>query len=131
MQIDRTKLHQLLTKKKIRSIYEQCIKACVIIKIPNINNKDISIFIFQKGNIIINSAKSKEQIINSYNYINDILFTHKNDIKKKDDIIYKDYFKYFDEVMVDVKCGLIDIETIQPPIIPGVFNKKNKFHKIN
>ena len=112
MQIDRTKLYELLTKKKIRSTYEQCIKACVIIKIPNINNKDISIFIFQKGNIIINSAKSKEQIINSYNYINNILYTHKDDIIKKDEQLENEIiFKYFNEIMADVKCGLIQLDT--------------------
>jgi len=119
MQIDRTKLHNLLTKKKIRSTYEQCIKACVIIKISNQTlannlvtiNKDISIFIFQKGNIIINSAKSKEQIINSYNYINNILNTHKDDIIKKDDQIENDIiFKYYNEIMADVKCGLIELD---------------------
>ena len=111
MQIDRTKLYELLTKKRIRSTYEQCIKACVIIKIPNINNKDISIFIFQKGNIIINSAKSKEQIINSYNYINNILYTHKDDIIKKDEQLENEIiFKYFNEIMADVQCGLIQLE---------------------
>jgi TATA-box binding protein (TBP) (component of TFIID and TFIIIB) len=103
IQIDRIKLHELLIKKKIRSTYEPCIKACVIIKIPNINpninsninNKDISVFIFQKGNIIINSAKSCEQIISTYNYINDILYTYKDDIIKKDEQLeINDIFKY-------------------------------------
>ena len=124
-------------KKKIRSAYEPCIKSCVIVKIPNINNKDISIFIFQKGNIIINSAKSKEQIINSYNYINDILYTYKDDIIKKnfeeDDInrkkegpLYNIYFSIYDEIMHDIKCGLIILdEEIEPSPNPQ-FNLKKK-----
>ena len=116
IQIDRIKLHELLIKKKIRSTYEPCIKACVIIKIPNINNKDISVFIFQKGNIIINSAKSSEQIISTYNYINDILYTYKDDIIKKDEQLeINNIFKYYNQIMIDVKYGLIPLEKILPP----------------
>jgi TATA-box binding protein (TBP) (component of TFIID and TFIIIB) len=141
IKIDRDKLHELLKKKKIRSAYEPCIKSCVIVKIPNVNNKDISIFIFQKGNIIINSAKSKEQIINSYNYINNILFTYKDDIikknfaedenifnKKKDLPLYNIYFRIYDDIMHDVKCGLIilDEEIEQSP--NPQFNLKKKIY---
>ena len=138
MEIYRTKLHNLLTKKKIRSTYEQCIKACVIIKLPNpnlnqnsnINNKDISIFIFQKGNIIINSAKSKEQLINAYNYINNILFNHKDDIIKKDNRLEKDIiFKFYNEIMADVKCGLITLDQIDTAKGLETFNLKKKNHK--
>ena len=73
MQIDRDKLFKLLLKKKIKSSYEPCIRACVIIKFApskeNPDNKENSIFIFQKGNIIITGARSKSHIISSYNYI--------------------------------------------------------------
>ena len=136
MEIYRTKLHNLLTKKKIRSTYEQCIKACVIIKLPNpnlnqnINNKDISIFIFQKGNIIINSAKSREQLINAYNYINNILFNHKDDIIKKDNRLEKDIiFKFYNEIMADVNCGLITLDQIDIAKGLETFNLKKKNHK--
>lgn len=89
IQIDRAKLIKLLTLKKIKSSYEPCIRACVIIKyIPLENNKEekeISIFVFQKGNIIITGAKTKEHIVSAYKYINNILLTHYDDIHKKDE----------------------------------------------
>ena len=73
MQIDRTKLYNLLLKKKIKCTYEPCIRACVIIKytptVYNTEGKEISIFIFQKGNIIITGARSKHHIISSNEYI--------------------------------------------------------------
>jgi len=100
MQIDRDKLYNLLLKMKVRASFEPCVRACVIIKYtPKKNNpqeKDISIFVFQKGNIIITGAKSRDHVISSYNYINDILVDHsyeinKNEEKVKDDEIMKLY----------------------------------------
>ena len=37
--------------------------------------------------------------------INDILYTHKQDIIKEDDLI----FKYYEEIMAGVNCGLIEL----------------------
>lgn len=89
IQIDRSKLYNLLVKKKIKSSYEPCIRACVIIKYTPLENndeeKEISIFVFQKGNIIITGARTKNHILAASNYINDILLTHHNDISKKDE----------------------------------------------
>lgn len=89
MQIDRTKLYNLLIKKKIKSSFEPCIRACVIIKYtPELNNdeeKEISVFVFQKGNIIITGARTKNHIISACKYINNILLTHHDEINKKDD----------------------------------------------
>ena len=77
--------------KKIKASYEKCIRACVIIKyIPptdNIEEKEISIFIFEKGNIIITGARNHSHIIDSYNYVNNILINHSDDIVKKDDTL--------------------------------------------
>jgi len=82
-------LFKLLLKKKIKASYEKCIRACVIIKfrpkLINTEEKEISIFIFEKGNIIITGARNISNIIESYNYINDILLTHTEEIIKKDD----------------------------------------------
>ena len=47
--------------------------------------KEVSIFVFQKGNIIITGARKKSHIISSYNYINNILLEHSDDINKKDE----------------------------------------------
>jgi TATA-box binding protein (TBP) (component of TFIID and TFIIIB) len=89
MQIDRANLNNLLLKKKIKSSFEPCIRACVIIKyIPNKSNnegKEISIFVFQKGNIIITGARTKDHILSAYEYINKILIEHYDEIKKKDE----------------------------------------------
>ena len=89
IQIDRSNLFKLLLKKKIKASYEKCIRACVIIKFTpkliNTEEKEISIFIFEKGNIIITGARNISNIIESYNYINDILLTHTDEIIKKDD----------------------------------------------
>lgn len=114
MMIDRDKLYSLLLKKKIRSSYEPCSRACVIIKyVPDVDNvdmKDVSIFIFQLGNIIITGAKSGSHIISSYNYINNILSTHYEDILKKDE--KKDenlILNLYDNIMDEVNIGLIKI----------------------
>lgn len=89
MQIDRAKLYSLLIKKKIKSSFEPCIRACVIIKYTpetyNDEGKEISIFVFQKGNIIITGARTKPHILAAYKYINNILVTHYDEVNKKDE----------------------------------------------
>jgi len=89
LQIDRSKFYRLLLKKKISASYEKCIRACVIIKYcppeDNIDQKEISIFIFQKGNIIITGAKSRNQVTSAYNHLNKILIEHADEISKKDE----------------------------------------------
>lgn len=89
LMVDRSKFYKLLLKKKIEASFEPCIRACVIIKycppVDNPDEKSISIFIFQKGNIIITGAKSRNQVISSYNYLNDIIMEHADDISKKND----------------------------------------------
>ena len=89
MQIDRAKLYSLLIKKKIKSSFEPCIRACVIIKYTpdsfNDEGKEISIFVFQKGNIIITGARTKPHILAAYKYINNILVTHYEEVNKKDE----------------------------------------------
>lgn len=89
MKIDRSKLYKLLIQKKIKASYEKCIRACVIVKFtPTRNNdedKEVSIFIFEKGNIIITGARNIYHIIDSYNYMNNIILTHCDEINKVDE----------------------------------------------
>jgi len=88
MQINRDKLYELLLRRGMNVTFEKCIRACVILKfVPKnpVENKKISIFIFQKGNIIITGAKSREHVIESYNHINNILITYKDEIEKKNE----------------------------------------------
>jgi len=114
IQIDREKLHELLKKKRVKCIYEPCSRACVIIKytptINNIENKEVSIFIFKKGNIIITGARSKEQVIEAYNYINNILITHSDEIIKKSDEEEEELIlNLYNDVLKDIDQGLINI----------------------
>jgi TATA-box binding protein (TBP) (component of TFIID and TFIIIB) len=85
LEINREKLYNLLLSKKIRASYEPCIRACVIVKFNPSNNeedKDISIFVFEKGNIIITGAKNVSHITSSYNFINKILHDHLSEVEK-------------------------------------------------
>ena len=114
IQIDRDKLYNLLQKRKIKSSYEPCIRACVIIKfIPDCDNeeqKEVSIFVFQKGNIIITGARSRSHIISAYNYMNNIILTYKDDIIKKDEKEEEDIiFNIYNDILKDIKMGLIKI----------------------
>tara|TARA_E500000178_G_scaffold356602_1_gene435965 strand:+ start:8897 stop:9817 length:921 start_codon:yes stop_codon:yes gene_type:complete len=89
LQIDRSKFYNLLLKKKISASYEKCIRACVIIKYcpkeENPMEKEISIFVFQKGNIIITGAKSRKHISSAYQYLNKIILEHVEEISKKNE----------------------------------------------
>jgi TATA-box binding protein (TBP) (component of TFIID and TFIIIB) len=112
--IDRPKLFNLLLKKKIKTIYEPCNRACVIIKYTppenNIEEKEVSIFIFQEGNIIITGARSMSHILSAYYYTNDILETFKDDIIKKEEKQESELiFEIYNEIMNDAKLGLISI----------------------
>jgi TATA-box binding protein (TBP) (component of TFIID and TFIIIB) len=112
MMIDRAKLYGLLLKKKIKASYEKCVRACVIIKyIPptaNLEEKDVSVFIFEKGNIIITGARNFNHIIDTYNYINSILLEHVDDIIKKDDDIEGDIIlKFYEDLYKDHKHKLL------------------------
>ena len=114
IQVDRDKLYNLLQKKKIKSNYEPCIRACVIIKyIPENDNKEmkeVSVFVFQKGNIIITGARSRSHINSAYNYMNEILLTHKDDVIKKDEKEEEDLIMdIYDDIMKDINIGLLKI----------------------
>jgi TATA-box binding protein (TBP) (component of TFIID and TFIIIB) len=114
IQIDREKLHELLKKKKVKVIYEPCSRACVIIKYTpntdNVDNKEVSIFIFKKGNIIITGARSRAQVIEAYNYINNIIITHSEEIIKKSEEEEEGLIlDLYEDVMKDVEQGLITI----------------------
>jgi hypothetical protein len=103
MMIDRSKLYALLLMKKIKSSYEKCVRACVNVKyVPPTHNeeeKDVSIFIFEKGNIIITGARNFHHVVATYDYINDILLNHIDDIIKKDDELEGNLIlKFYDDI---------------------------------
>jgi TATA-box binding protein (TBP) (component of TFIID and TFIIIB) len=103
LMIDRSKLYSLLLMKKVKASYEKCVRACVNIKyIPpyhNAEEKDVSVFIFEKGNIIITGARNFHHVISTYDYINNILLSHIDDIIKKDDDLEGDIIlKFYDDI---------------------------------
>jgi len=86
--IKREELYKILISNNQTCRYEPCIHACVNIKYNlNKNNKPVSIFVFQSGNIIITGAKTINDINQTYNFINDILEKNKKSIVRRD--IYK------------------------------------------
>jgi hypothetical protein len=104
LHVNRKKLFDILTKKKIKSSYEKCIRACVIVKycpkIKNKEEKEVSLFVFEKGNIIITGARNMEHIIESYNYMNNIILEHIDEIiKKNEDYENKLILKLYDEII--------------------------------
>lgn len=108
LMIDRTKLYSLLLMKKIKASYEKCVRACVNIKYtPPTNNseeKDVSVFIFEKGNIIITGARNFNHVISTYEYINNILLSHIDEIIKKDDILEgKMILKFYEDIYAENK----------------------------
>lgn len=115
LMIDRSKFYKLLLKKKIEASFEPCIRACVIIKycppVDNPEEKSISIFVFQKGNIIITGAKSKNQVNSSYNYLNEILIEHADEISKKNDKEDEDtLLKIYKDIIEENKHKLSGID---------------------
>ena len=68
----------------------------------NKEEKEVSIFIFEKGNIIITGARNLFHIIDSYNYINNIILSHVDEIIKKDDDEEGDLImKLYDDILKD------------------------------
>jgi TATA-box binding protein (TBP) (component of TFIID and TFIIIB) len=115
MNIDREKLYSLLNKKKIKSSYEPCIRACVIVKFTpiedNPDQKVVSIFIFQKGNIIITGSRSKSHILSSYYYINNILLTHADEITNKNNENDTEILDLYSSIINEVKIGVIKLKS--------------------
>ena len=114
LHVNRKNLFEILSKKNIKSSYEKCIRACVIVKycpkIKNTEEKEVSLFVFEKGNIIITGARNLEHIIESYNYMNNIILEHINDIiKKNEDNENKLILKLYDDIMDSHSHKFIDI----------------------
>lgn len=77
--INRDKLYQKLMKDKYKCTYNPSIHACVNIKYNN-EEKTISIFVFEKGSILITGAKNCEDILQAYNFINPYLLINYDNI---------------------------------------------------
>ncbi len=81
--IDRRKLYNLMMSHGYDCVYDPNKHAPVNIKYDHID-KPISIFVFEKGPVIITGARNCGQILESYNFINKYLLTNIKGIIKND-----------------------------------------------
>lgn len=81
--IDRQKLYHLFLSQGYNCLYDPLKHACVNVRYEH-NEKSISIFVFEKGSIIITGAKNCEQILDAYNFINKYLLLNHKSIVKND-----------------------------------------------
>lgn len=87
--IDRMKLYNIMKTDNLNCSFDPNLHAAVIFKHKLNNDKEISIFIFEKGSIVITGANNCLHIKNAYDFINRYLLSHYKTIVKKNDIINK------------------------------------------
>ena len=80
--INRAKLYELFLKDNLEAKYDPELHASVDLKFAS-GDKKISIFIFEKGSIVITGAKTCKHILEAYNFVNEYLLTHHKIISKK------------------------------------------------
>ena len=82
-EVNRENLYKKLLAHEIDCKYEPSIHAGVNIKYhPNDNQKKVSIFIFESGNIIITGAKNIENIMEAYEYVTQFIQLNKKEIQR-------------------------------------------------
>lgn len=93
--IDRDELYKLLLKKDIYCTFEPDVHAAINIKHNYKNTEKISIFVFESGAIIITGAKHKDQLVDAYKFINNVLYENYNKIvlNNLDNIINRKEFQ--------------------------------------
>jgi TATA-box binding protein (TBP) (component of TFIID and TFIIIB) len=82
--VDRDALYEIMLSNNAECTYEPCVHACVNIKFDYKGIKNISVFVFESGSIIITGARDKDQIIQAYRYITAKLCENYNTVIKKD-----------------------------------------------
>ncbi len=80
--INRPLLFELLQKDQIECKYDPELHASVDLKL-NCDDKKISVFIFEKGSIVITGARNCKQILFAYNFVNTYLLKHHKTISRK------------------------------------------------
>jgi TATA-box binding protein (TBP) (component of TFIID and TFIIIB) len=86
-EIYRSKLFNLLINANVECSYEPLVHACVNIKYYTADNRKVSIFVFQKGSIIITGANKCEQIVAAYDFICKFIYKNYNEVMGLDDVI--------------------------------------------
>lgn len=84
--INRDKLYELLIDNGVNCKYETVNHAAVIIyyTLKENINRTVTALIFESGKIIITGAKNKEEIVETFNYVNNILVENRKRIMKTD-----------------------------------------------
>ena len=95
--INRPLLFELLEKDKIECKYDPELHASVDLKIP-CEDKKISVFIFEKGSIVITGARTCNHIQHAYNFVNEYLLKNHYIISRKN-IGQNDIEKYCKSVI--------------------------------
>jgi TATA-box binding protein (TBP) (component of TFIID and TFIIIB) len=99
--IDRAKLYNLLISQDYECFYDPVKHACVNIKYNNII-KPISIFVFEKGSIIITGVKDCSQIQDAYTFINSYLLKNYKSVVKNDNLANSNIIKFMNNKNTDI-----------------------------
>jgi len=83
-EIDRIKLYELMRNEQYNCTFEPIKHACVNISYdPNKSGKSVSIFVFEKGSILITGVSNCKQIYDGYIFINKYLLSNITKIIKQ------------------------------------------------
>jgi TATA-box binding protein (TBP) (component of TFIID and TFIIIB) len=93
--IDRGKLYNLLLSENYDCFFDPGKHAAVNVKFLH-PDKTITIFIFEKGSIIITGGRNCSQIADAYNFINKYLIFNYKHIVKNDALMNSNIIKYLD-----------------------------------
>jgi TATA-box binding protein (TBP) (component of TFIID and TFIIIB) len=91
--IDRNKLLICMQRDNMDVLYDRNIHAGVIVKYI-VNDADITMLVFEKGNVIITGAKDEKHISYTYEYINKYLLSNYIDVVKKPELSETHIYKY-------------------------------------
>ena len=100
--INREKLHKILLNLNIPCFYEKCKHAGVKIEFtPSEKKSPVSIFIFESGSIVITGSKNEVHILESYNFLTNLIKTNKIEIRKPtyNELLYSALHSKFGHLM--------------------------------
>ena len=98
--MDRIKLYNLLLSENYECVFDSVKHACVNVKYDH-PEKVISIFVFERGAILITGARNCRQIYDAYMFINKYLLKNHNIIKKNDALTNSNIVKYLDPKKIE------------------------------
>jgi len=93
--VDRIALRDVLIEKNVEVKCDLDHHACVDIKYYYQGRKRVSIFVFEKGSIVITGANSCNQILHAYNFITQTMYNNYHKIKSIDHIINRGDIRKF------------------------------------